>query len=216
MPRKRLYHTHEEQRLANNAKAKRWRDKNSEFIKRQRRDKRQAEEERRVQELQRKKERWSVRRKREDRIQAAHSRTTQAEARREQEKDTDIVKPLLAKARDYYANFRREVPNSIDYLEDLYQEIITPVRGGYRHYSYLAEPANKLENIDDSLSKVHMAILNLVGPSTEWKRVKSMREDIRQVIKWIEDLQRVAKDGTLALEEAYDERELRFRQHKQR
>ncbi|KAK1230331.1 hypothetical protein PQX77_006586 [Marasmius sp. AFHP31] len=57
MPRKRIYHSPEERRLANNAKAKRWRDRNLDFIKEQREAKKKQEQEARIQEIRRKRQR---------------------------------------------------------------------------------------------------------------------------------------------------------------
>ncbi|KAL0065974.1 hypothetical protein AAF712_006963 [Marasmius tenuissimus] len=57
MPRKKIYHTREEKRLANNAKAKRWRDKNPMFIGEQREAKKRQDVESRARELREKRQR---------------------------------------------------------------------------------------------------------------------------------------------------------------
>ncbi|KAL0563486.1 hypothetical protein V5O48_018581 [Marasmius crinis-equi] len=201
MPRKKLYRTREQQRLANNAKAKRWRDKNVEFLKRQREERKREEEELRAQELREKRQR-------------AKGREKVTNEAKELEIDAQLIRPHLKEAERLYNDFRQKIPNNVHYLEHLYEKYTTPQpRFGYRHHSYLQDASKPLCKLQDSLAEASHAILNVAGPWEEWRRVEDMRAEIRDLVAWIDDMLASAITGLPELQHAYQTRQLRFRQY---
>ncbi|KAL0573147.1 hypothetical protein V5O48_008813 [Marasmius crinis-equi] len=208
MPRKRLYHTREQQRLANNAKAKRWRDKNVEFVRTQREQKKRLEEQLRAQELRAK--RQSARKLKDAR--ASRSKKDMGEAK-ELEMDAQLIRPHLKEAERLYQDFRQKVPNKYDYVDRLYQKYTTPQpRSGQRHHSYLQDASKPLNKLIDTLGESSHAILNVAGPWDEWRKVEQMRADIRDLVQMIDDMWSFAVLDLETLQHAYETRELRYRQ----
>ncbi|KAL0566607.1 hypothetical protein V5O48_015402 [Marasmius crinis-equi] len=204
MPRKKIYRTREQQRLANNAKAKRWRDKNSDFLKRQREEVKQAEERARVKEL----------RIKQAKHKGKHVHLTKdSDEAKQLEIDGELIRPLLAEAKTLYGSFQKRIPNRIDFLEDLYQQYMNPTRDrGYHHHSFFEESSKPLQDLDKSLPELSHSILNVAGPWEEWREVEQMRIEIRELVAMIEEMQCCAIVSALELREAYDTRALQYRQ----
>ncbi|KAL0569178.1 hypothetical protein V5O48_012793 [Marasmius crinis-equi] len=208
MPRKKLYHNREQRRLANNAKAKRWRDKNVDFLRTQREERKREEEELRAQELRDKRLRAMKRKKEKD--------SKHHDEAKELEIDANLIRPHLLKAERLYEDFRHKIPNDVDYLEKLYQKYTTPQTYGtqksYRHHTYLQDRSKTLNTLHETLVKASHSILQVAGPWAEWRKVECMVAEVRELVAWIEDMWCFAVLGLSDLRDAYQTRALRFRQ----
>ncbi|KAL0566892.1 hypothetical protein V5O48_015104 [Marasmius crinis-equi] len=221
MPRKRIYHTREQQRQANNAKAKKWRDKNVEFVKSWREEKKQewkamrtyetsqhAITPDRAQELRDKCQKAMKRRN----VKESHSNKGLDEAA-ELKLDAELIRCTSFRL---YNDFRQKAPNNVDYLKCIYQKYTTLQAYGtqmkYRHHSYLQDVAKPLNKLQDMLRKEAQAILQVAGPWDEWRRVEHMKVEVRELTAWINDMWCFAVISLLELQHAYRMRELRFRQ----
>ncbi|KAJ8089560.1 hypothetical protein PM082_014816 [Marasmius tenuissimus] len=193
MPRKKLYLTQEQRRLANNAKAKRWRDNHPDIIRARRQDKRRTEEAARAQELRK------IRRvvKKGSRIQEGVESANSA--------SDDSVQ----KARTIHSDFTSSIPNRAHYVEELYQEFRAASTDNYTWF----DRALKLqETIFSSLQKLQHRVLNVYGVGDEWREVESYRQDVRELINWIEDVQCYAIEGFVELDYAWSKKKLRYQQ----
>ncbi|KAL0566198.1 hypothetical protein V5O48_015819 [Marasmius crinis-equi] len=210
MPRKRLYHTKEEQRLANNTKAKRWREKNRNVIRERRQEKQQAlEEERaRARRIQRKKERILKEREEREKERAVRETTKSSLM--------DESRPVkeLEYSRKLHAMFLERHPSRYNFLQETYLEFMAPSIPGhiYRPDTFFDNCLRPFNEVEVLLRRSQARVLLYHGPCDEWKAIGSMHEDIKEFSDWVEDMYCSAILGHSALKKAHDRRELKYQQ----
>ncbi|KAL0060455.1 hypothetical protein AAF712_012738 [Marasmius tenuissimus] len=193
MPRKKLYHTQEQQRLANNAKAKKWRDSHSNIIRARRQDKRRADEAARVKELCKKRRELKKGNKMREGGESANR----------------VSDDSVQKARTLHSNFITSIPNQAHYVEKLYQEFQAVSADDY---TWFDQALRSQETVFTALQKLQHHILNAYGVGDEWREVESYRQDVWELINWIEDVQCYAIEGFVELDYAWSKRKLRYQQ----
>ncbi|KAJ8091863.1 hypothetical protein PM082_021099 [Marasmius tenuissimus] len=204
MPRKHLYHTREEQRLANNVKAKRWRDKNSHYIKQQQQAKLKAKQE----------ERYifdlidiiytligyggtCIRARDERRRQKKERRKQEKEkAERERLKRNDESRCVearnIAQAKRLFEQFTSRVEakqNKYGLLEDIYETYITPVPyEGYHTTDFFDDVLEPFSRVLESLAMIRDKVYRQYGVTEGYNEISSYMEEAREVVRLIEDL----------------------------
>ncbi|KAJ8085379.1 hypothetical protein AAF712_011093 [Marasmius tenuissimus] len=207
MARKRLYHTREQQRTANNLAAKRYRDKHPELLQQRRQAKVAEEEESRLQEL---------RMKRTNRVSSSSSHKAMHSGNLGplssiQGSKTQKYAATLKTVRKLHAKFTDIVNNNrAFFVEEIYQKFITPVPfEGYLPPSFLDESQDQFHDMSNTVKNYQRHILYYEGPSPEWKELDEIRGEIDDVIRWIDNIYcEFLEGGILGLHEAYDEKRL--------
>ncbi|KAJ8073824.1 hypothetical protein PM082_012102 [Marasmius tenuissimus] len=181
MPRKRLYHTREEQRLANNVKAKRWRDNH--YIKQQQQAKLKAKQEERARDERR-------RQKKERRKQEKEK------AERERLKRNDESRCVearnIAQAKRLFEQFTSRVEakqNKYGLLKNIYETYITPVPyEGYHTTDFFDDVLEPFSRVLESLAMIRDKVYRQYGVTEGYNEISSYMEEAREVVRLIEDL----------------------------